>query len=94
MSIAGKPTAFVQCGQWVYPLAAGKSPVLKSAPTTYMFPELGRDGECFQFTHLTPPVWACLSRPPGVQHTGEMNLGRGTGGGEGEGEYSSHSVAY
>lgn len=45
MPLAGKPTAFVQCGQWVYPLAAGKSPVLKSAPTTYMFPELGRDGE-------------------------------------------------
>ena len=44
-SLTGKPTAFVQCGQWVYPLAAGKSPVLKSAPTTYMFPGLGRDGE-------------------------------------------------
>lgn len=35
----------MQCGEWVFPLVPGKSPVLKAADTTYMFPELQGDGE-------------------------------------------------
>ena len=42
---AGNPPAFIQCGEWVFPLVPGKSPVLKAANTTYMFPELQGDGE-------------------------------------------------
>ena len=42
---AGNPPAFIQCGEWVFPLVPGKSPVLKAASATYMFPELQGDGE-------------------------------------------------
>lgn len=43
--LLGNPPAFIQCGEWVFPLVPGKSPVLKAADTTYMFPELQGDGE-------------------------------------------------
>ena len=43
--LLGSPPAFIQCGEWVFPLVPGKSPVLKAADTTYMFPELQGDGE-------------------------------------------------
>jgi len=42
--LLGSPPAFMQCGEWVFPLVPGKSPVLKAADTTYMFPELQGDG--------------------------------------------------
>ena len=32
--------AFLQVGTWVYPLVKGKSPVLKSRESAYMFPDL------------------------------------------------------
>ena len=32
--------AFLQVGTWVYPLVKGKSPVLKSKESAYMFPDL------------------------------------------------------
>ena len=43
--LLGNPPAFIQCGEWVFPLVPGKSPVLKAADTTYMFPELQGDGK-------------------------------------------------
>ena len=37
----GEPDpAFLQVGTWVYPLVKGKSPVLKSKESAYMFPDL------------------------------------------------------
>ena len=44
-SLLGNPPAFIQCGEWVFPLVPGKSPVLKAADATYMFPELQGDGK-------------------------------------------------
>ena len=45
-SIPGQPPAFLQCGDFVYPLVPGKSPVLKGSDHVYMFPELkGEDEE-------------------------------------------------
>ena len=45
-SIPGQPPAFLQCGDFVYPLVPGKSPVLKASDHVYMFPELkGEKGE-------------------------------------------------
>lgn len=34
------PPAFLQCGEWIYPLHPGKSPALKTFYRTYMFPDL------------------------------------------------------
>ena len=42
--IDGQPPAFLQCGDFVYPLVPGCSPVLKGSDGLYMFPELR--GEC------------------------------------------------
>ena len=44
-SIPGQPPAFLQCGDFVYPLVPGKSPVLKASDHVYMFPELKGKGE-------------------------------------------------
>lgn len=44
-SIPGQPPAFLQCGDFVYPLVPGKSPVLKGSDHVYMFPELKGKGE-------------------------------------------------
>ena len=68
LSLPGKPSAFVQCGQWVYPLAAGKSPVLKSAPTTYMFPELGRNGKRLSTTSSLHLCLALVTTRGTAQH--------------------------
>ena len=42
----GQPPAFVQCGDFIYPLIPGKSPVLRrDGYKVYMFPELsGEEG--------------------------------------------------
>ena len=34
------PPAFLEVGQWTYPLVRGKSPVMKSSYGGYMFPDL------------------------------------------------------
>lgn len=34
------PAAFMKCGEWVYPMEPGKSPVLRTTPRTYMFPDV------------------------------------------------------
>jgi len=34
------PPAFMQCGEWIYPLHPGKSPALKSFDRTYLFPDI------------------------------------------------------
>ena len=41
---AGSPAAFLQCGDWTYPLVPGCSPVLHSNFGPYMFPDLERPG--------------------------------------------------
>ena len=51
--LIGNPPAFLQCGEWVFPLVPGKSPVLKAADTTYMFPELQGDGRLIIFVTVT-----------------------------------------
>ncbi|XP_066935589.1 spartin-like [Clytia hemisphaerica] len=38
-SITDGPDAFLKCGEWMYPLEPGKSPVLKTQ-NTYMFPDV------------------------------------------------------
>ncbi|XP_065053820.1 spartin-like isoform X2 [Rhopilema esculentum] len=43
-----EPPAFLQCGDWVYPLHPGISPALKTFSRTYMFPDISlqpQDGE-------------------------------------------------
>lgn len=45
--VLGSPPAFIQCGEWVFPLVPGKSPVLKATDITYMFPELQGDGKSY-----------------------------------------------
>lgn len=30
----------MKCGEWVYPMEPGKSPVLRTTPRTYMFPDV------------------------------------------------------
>ena len=35
-----EPPAFLQCGDWVYPLHPGISPALKTFSRTYMFPDV------------------------------------------------------
>lgn len=42
--IEGQPPAFLQCGEFVYPLVPGCSPVLKGSDALYMFPELRGEG--------------------------------------------------
>merc|ERR1719154_640070 len=37
------PPAFIEVGQWTYPLVRGESPVLKSQYGGYMFPDLEND---------------------------------------------------
>lgn len=39
------PPAFLQCGDWIYPLHPGKSPALKTFYRTYMFPDLSLSAE-------------------------------------------------
>ena len=39
-AIGEQDPAFLQVGTWVYPLVKGKSPVLKSKESAYMFPDL------------------------------------------------------
>ena len=41
VSLSGQPPAFLQCGDFVYPLLPGKSPVLHSSGGAYIFSELG-----------------------------------------------------
>ena len=41
LSSSGQPPAFLQCGDFVYPLVPGKSPILHSSGGAYVFSELG-----------------------------------------------------
>jgi spartin len=41
--IPGQPPAFLQCGDFVYPLIPGQSPVLRSSYKAYMFPDVESD---------------------------------------------------
>jgi len=34
------PPAFLKCGEWIYPLNPGQTPVLRTQSGSYMFPEL------------------------------------------------------
>lgn len=34
------PPAFLKCGEWLFPLEPGQSPILKTAHRTYMFPDI------------------------------------------------------
>lgn len=54
----GQPPAFLQCGEFVYPLIPGKSPVLRrSGYKVFMFPELGgEEGESTGILLRSAPV--------------------------------------
>ncbi|XP_065666318.1 spartin isoform X2 [Hydra vulgaris] len=39
------PAGFIKCGDWIYPLEPGKSPVLKTKKKTYMFPDLSESSQ-------------------------------------------------
>ena len=41
----GQPPAFLQCGDFVYPLVPGKSPVLRTSKRAYVFPDTTSDNE-------------------------------------------------
>lgn len=40
----GQPPAFLQCGDFVYPLIPGQSPVLHTSHKGYVFPDIDTDG--------------------------------------------------
>ncbi|XP_019857077.1 PREDICTED: spartin-like [Amphimedon queenslandica] len=42
--IPGQPPAFIQCGDFVYPLVPGQSPVLRSSQFAYVFPDIENNG--------------------------------------------------
>ena len=37
--VLGQPPAFLQCGDFVYPLIPGQSPILRSSYKAYVFPD-------------------------------------------------------
>lgn len=43
-SLIGQPPAFLQCGDFVYPLVPGQSPVLRSSHMAYVFPDVQTEG--------------------------------------------------
>jgi hypothetical protein len=44
-SAAAQPPAFLQVGDWTYPLIPGQSPMLLSHDGSYIFPDLRIDAE-------------------------------------------------
>lgn len=55
------PPAFMKCGEWVYPLDPGKSPVLKTQRRTYMFPDVNlQTNEAFDLNSI-PCIGVILS---------------------------------
>jgi len=47
------PSAFIKCGEWVYPMEPGKSPVLKSKHRTYMFPDISLQQEATDISQIS-----------------------------------------